>query len=239
MHLFNMSSKFMARKYLVAFIALLKKLTRDTICFLKLTTVVTHIRTNQLTQQSLSFVPFNNNLLYSSGHLVLSHIRTCNRTVTVHQFYCILHCKCSNIETNLSWTCRVSGFLSFEYPAVLQFCLQNRKYYQNELHSLFVMCFSSQLPHTSQLFWKYMYSNTHLSPGPVSICDSSGVWWLDTAPLLWRATRRRLAKSVQYNNQNAKKHSVGFDSGTANMEDCNTCSLCVGWSERFSYLILL
>ena len=34
---------------------------------------------------------------YLSGHLVLSHIGTC---------------KCSNVETNLSWTCLVSGLLS-------------------------------------------------------------------------------------------------------------------------------
>ena len=43
---------------------------------------------------------------YSSGHLVLSHFWTC---------------KCSNVETNLSWTCLVSGLLSFEHPSVLLF----------------------------------------------------------------------------------------------------------------------
>ena len=36
---------------------------------------------------------------YSSGHLVLSHFGAC---------------KCSYVETNLSWTCLVSGLLSFE-----------------------------------------------------------------------------------------------------------------------------
>ena len=41
---------------------------------------------------------------YSSGHLVLSHFGTC---------------KCSNVETNISWTCLVSGLLSFEHPSVL------------------------------------------------------------------------------------------------------------------------
>ena len=45
---------------------------------------------------------------YSSGHLVLSHFGTC---------------KCSNVETNISWTCLVSGFLSFEHPSVLLFLL--------------------------------------------------------------------------------------------------------------------
>ena len=37
---------------------------------------------------------------YSSRHLVLFHFRTC---------------KCSNVETNLSWICLVSGLLSFEH----------------------------------------------------------------------------------------------------------------------------
>ena len=45
---------------------------------------------------------------YSSGHLVLSHFGTF---------------KCSNVETNLSWTCLVSGLLSLEHPSVLPFCL--------------------------------------------------------------------------------------------------------------------
>ena len=44
---------------------------------------------------------------YSSGHLVLSHSGTC---------------MCSNVETNLSWTCLVSGLLNFEHPSVLFFC---------------------------------------------------------------------------------------------------------------------
>ena len=44
---------------------------------------------------------------YSSGYLVLSHFGTC---------------MCSNVETNLSWACLVSGLLNFEYPSVLLFC---------------------------------------------------------------------------------------------------------------------
>ena len=44
---------------------------------------------------------------YSSGHLVLSHFGTC---------------MCSNVETNLSWTCLVSGLLNFEHPSLLLFC---------------------------------------------------------------------------------------------------------------------
>ena len=43
---------------------------------------------------------------YSSyGYLVLSHFGTC---------------KCSNADTNFSWTCPVSGLLSFEHPSVLR-----------------------------------------------------------------------------------------------------------------------
>ena len=48
---------------------------------------------------------------YSSGHLVLSHFGTC---------------KCSNVETNISWTFLVSGLLSFEHPSVLLFLLLSR-----------------------------------------------------------------------------------------------------------------
>ena len=47
----------------------------------------------------------------SSGHLVLSHCGTC---------------KCSNVETNISWTCLVSGLLSFEHPSVLLFLLRKK-----------------------------------------------------------------------------------------------------------------
>ena len=49
---------------------------------------------------------------YSSGHLVLSHFWTC---------------KCSNVDTNISWTCLVSGRLSLrvEHPSVLLFLLSS------------------------------------------------------------------------------------------------------------------
>ena len=46
---------------------------------------------------------------YSSGHLVLSHFGTCI---------------CSNVETNPSRTCLVSGPLNFEHPSVLLFCFK-------------------------------------------------------------------------------------------------------------------
>ena len=50
---------------------------------------------------------------YSSGHLVLSYFGTC---------------MCSNVETNLSWTCLVSGLLNFEHPSVLLFCFTNNMF---------------------------------------------------------------------------------------------------------------
>ena len=60
---------------------------------------------------------------YSSGHLVLSHFGTC---------------KCSNVETNISWTCLVSGLLSFEHPSVLLFLLFGD---MATIKSTFVLCF--------------------------------------------------------------------------------------------------
>ena len=45
---------------------------------------------------------------YSSGHLVLSHFGAC---------------RCSNVETGVSWACLVSGLLGFEHPSVLLFLL--------------------------------------------------------------------------------------------------------------------
>ena len=37
---------------------------------------------------------------------------------------------CSNVETNLSWTCLVSGLLSFEHPSVLLFCLLTARFHK-------------------------------------------------------------------------------------------------------------
>ena len=59
---------------------------------------------------------------YSSGHLVLSHFGTF---------------KCSNVETNVSLPCLVSGLLRFEHPSVLLFLLQKFVYLvQHTLTSL-------------------------------------------------------------------------------------------------------
>ena len=60
---------------------------------------------------------------YSSGHLVLSNFGTC---------------MCSNVETNLSWTCLVSGPMNFEHPSVLLFCLIPKQAWTNsgyKIHS--------------------------------------------------------------------------------------------------------
>ena len=53
---------------------------------------------------------------YSSRRLVMSHFGTCI---------------CSNVETNLSWTCIVSGLLIFEHPSVLLFCFNKGLYSVN------------------------------------------------------------------------------------------------------------
>ena len=59
--------------------------------------------------QTLTFLLDTGFQRASSGHQVLSHFGTC---------------KCSNVETNVSWPCLVSGLLSFEDPSVLLFLLQ-------------------------------------------------------------------------------------------------------------------
>ena len=66
---------------------------------------------------------------YSSGHLVLSHFGTC---------------MCSNVETNLSWTCLVSGLLNFEHPSVLLFCFV----YQEKVCIVFYIAFKQYGTHT-------------------------------------------------------------------------------------------
>ena len=73
---------------------------------------------------------------YSFRHLVLSHFGTC---------------MCSNVETNLSWTCLVSGLLNFEHPSVLLFCFPLALMY-------FVCCKPTPL-------WFFVYRTS--SPPPV------------------------------------------------------------------------
>ena len=64
---------------------------------------------------------------YSSRHLVLSHFWTC---------------MCSNVETNLSWTCLVSGLLNFEHPSVLFFLRHSCVPMHTNLFN--ILCFSCQ-----------------------------------------------------------------------------------------------
>ena len=73
---------------------------------------------------------------YSSGHLVLSHFGTC---------------MCSNVETNLSWTCLVSGLLSFEHPSVLLFCLTHRLAYSS--HASMILKFWCHENETGSLYF--------------------------------------------------------------------------------------
>ena len=58
---------------------------------------------------------------YSSRHLVPSHFGTY---------------KCSSVKTNLSWTCLVSGLLSFEHPSVLFFLNTTRYQWERSLNIL-------------------------------------------------------------------------------------------------------
>ena len=58
---------------------------------------------------------------YSSGHLALSHFWTC---------------MCSNVETNLSWTCLVSGLLTFGHPSVILFWEQHQNWHM----SVYTIC---------------------------------------------------------------------------------------------------
>ena len=84
---------------------------------------------------------------YSSGHLVLSHFGAC---------------KCSNVETNISWTCLVSGLLSFEHPSVLLFLpftefvtsWKSPKIDQAKMNS---SCYPLRPPFNSKIriLWKY------------------------------------------------------------------------------------
>ena len=45
------------------------------------------------------------------------------RTLTPQDIWSCPTCICSNVEINISWTCLVSGLLSFKHPLVLLFCL--------------------------------------------------------------------------------------------------------------------
>ena len=71
---------------------------------------------------------------YSSGHLVLSHFGTCI---------------CSNVETNLSWTCLVSGLLNFEHPSVLLFCFVYWSLWQ--IGTIFVVFWGNNLKSIEQI----------------------------------------------------------------------------------------
>ena len=49
---------------------------------------------------------------YSSGHLIMCQLGTCKCSNVDTNLSWI--CKCSNVETNLSWICPVSGLLEFQ-----------------------------------------------------------------------------------------------------------------------------
>ena len=67
------------------------------------------------------------NLIVQGIHRTYATGAACQqRTLTPPDTWSCPHfgtCMCSNVETNLSWTCLVSGLLNFEHPSVLFFCL--------------------------------------------------------------------------------------------------------------------
>ena len=96
---------------------------------------------------------------YSSGHLILSNFGTC---------------KCSNVETNLSWTCLVSGLWVSKIPRYFCFaCNGCGMPAENAYHSrhqvpppprhfgtcLFSNCWD-QIPRTCHVFTRLFTSNT-------------------------------------------------------------------------------
>ena len=109
---------------------------------------------------------------YSSGHLVLSHFGTC---------------MCSNVETNLSWTCLVSGLLNFEHPSVLLFCFTHFWMYG-------VLCY---------LFACFIYS----------VCTAHAVpWWeqnfsTETMCVCWLLLGRIISfvENAQYASNQSKR----------------------------------
>ena len=62
-------------------------------------------------------------------------------------------CKCSYFETNLSWTCLISGLLSFEHPSVFLFCLLGLSY----------TIYNKQILQTFFNSGKYLGIDTHTS----------------------------------------------------------------------------
>ena len=80
---------------------------------------------------------------YSSGHLVLSHFWTC---------------MCSNVETNLSWTCLASGLFGFEHPSIRLFCsLECHGGVKNSKSIVFLICDKPNI-YTATRLWKFAFS---------------------------------------------------------------------------------
>ena len=54
---------------------------------------------------------------------------------------------CSNVETNLSWTCLVSGLLNFEHPSVFLFCFAFFEACQHTNSFCFKICMMARSRH--------------------------------------------------------------------------------------------
>ena len=111
----------------------------------------------------------------SSGHLVLSHFGTW---------------MCSNVETNLSWTCLVSGPLNFEHPSVLLFCSEGTSWSDVIITKLLVV-----LPPT------FIMSKRQL------ICQTVGLIFILPVTIIWygldcntvSTAPRNICKTIQLN----------------------------------------
>ena len=77
-------------------------------------------------------------------------------------------CMCSNVETNLSWTCLVSGLLNFEYPSVLLFCSFLYSVGSHPLSSLNVYTFVASLAYIAGAASQAGDADSYRAPGLTS-----------------------------------------------------------------------
>ena len=84
---------------------------------------------------------------------------------------------CSNVETNLSWICLVSGLLNFEHPSVLLFCSFDWSIFLSIMESwkliplkTYVLCIGILLCwHTNDfMFWAYLRTQQNYASIPLS-----------------------------------------------------------------------
>ena len=127
---------------------------------------------------------------YSSGHLALSHFVTCMCSNVVSHFGT---CMCSNVETNLSWTCLVSGL--FEFRTSLGTSLLLRGICHTAVSDLFPFLFNVSVQATtrSQPFYMIIPRNLPIY-SPFTTRREYGGHILDLTP---GSPRGKLVKEMQ------------------------------------------